>query len=122
MGLQMHGLLLSERPAVRIRLRTLFQKIAKVIFPCERRSSHFSFGTHRQNHSSLRFECTSNIRKRLYPRDAVSMGTLFENCDKRGILPLQKSTFPYICVANKGKCFCFAHYEVTIAKDTVNSQ
>ena len=26
------GLLLSERPAVRIRLRTLFQKIAKVIF------------------------------------------------------------------------------------------
>ena len=41
---------------------------------------------------------------------------------KRGILPLQKSTFPYICIANKGKCFCLAHYEVTIAKDTVNSQ
>ena len=34
----------------------------------------------------------------------------------------QKSTFPYICIANKGKCFCLAHYEVTIAKDTVNSQ
>ena len=33
-----------------------------------------------------------------------------------------KSTFPYICIANKGKCFCLAHYEVTIAKDTVNSQ
>lgn len=29
---------------------------------------------------------------------------------KRGILPLQKSTFPYICIANKGKCFCLAHY------------
>ena len=28
---------------------------------------------------------------------------------KRGILPLQKSTFPYICIANKGKCFCLAH-------------
>ena len=41
---------------------------------------------------------------------------------KRGILPLQKSTFPYICIANKGKCFCLAHYEVPIAKDTVNSQ
>ena len=41
---------------------------------------------------------------------------------KRGILPLQKSTFPYICIANKGKCFCLAHYGVTIAKDTVNSQ
>lgn len=41
---------------------------------------------------------------------------------KRGILPLQKSTFPYICIANKGKCFCLAHYEVTIAKDTVSSQ
>lgn len=25
-------------------------------------------------------------------------------------------------IANKGKCFCLAHYEVTIAKDTVNSQ
>ena len=37
-------------------------------------------------------------------------------------MPLQKSTFPYICIANKGKCFCLAHYEVTIAKDTVNSQ
>ena len=35
---------------------------------------------------------------------------------------VQKSTFPYICIANKGKCFCLAHYEVTIAKDTVNSQ
>lgn len=35
---------------------------------------------------------------------------------------LQKSTFPYICIANKEKCFCLAHYEVTIAKDTVNSQ
>ena len=33
-----------------------------------------------------------------------------------------KSSFPYICIANKGKCFCLAHYEVTIAKDTVNSQ
>ena len=33
-----------------------------------------------------------------------------------------KSTFPYICIANKGKCFCLAHYEVTIAKDTVSSQ
>ena len=33
-----------------------------------------------------------------------------------------KSTFPYICIANKGKCFCLAHYEVPIAKDTVNSQ
>ena len=33
-----------------------------------------------------------------------------------------KSTFPYICIANMGKCFCLAHYEVTIAKDTVNSQ
>ena len=33
-----------------------------------------------------------------------------------------KSTFPYICIPNKGKCFCLAHYEVTIAKDTVNSQ
>ena len=30
---------------------------------------------------------------------------------------------PYECVVlNKGKCFCLAHYEVTIAKDTVNSQ
>ena len=36
--------------------------------------------------------------------------------------PYKKSTFPYICIANKGKCFCLAHYEVTIAKDTVNSQ
>ena len=34
----------------------------------------------------------------------------------------QKSTFPYICIANKGKCFCLVHYEVTITKDTVNSQ
>ena len=41
---------------------------------------------------------------------------------KRGILSLTKSTFPYICIANKGKCFCLAHYEVPIAKDTVNSQ
>lgn len=51
----------------------------------------------------------------------------FDSCKplhsfKRGILPLQKSTFPYICIANKGKCFCLAHYEVTIAKDTVNFQ
>ena len=34
----------------------------------------------------------------------------------------KKATFPYICIANKGKCFCLTHYEVTIAKDTVNSQ
>ena len=32
MGLQMHGLLLSERPAVRIRLRTLFQKLRRSFF------------------------------------------------------------------------------------------
>ena len=32
MGLQMHGLLLSERPAVRIRLRTLFQKMRRSFF------------------------------------------------------------------------------------------
>ena len=33
-----------------------------------------------------------------------------------------KKALSLICIANKGKCFCFAHYEVTIAKDTVNSQ
>ena len=32
MGLQMYGLLLSERPAVRIRLRTLFQKMRRSFF------------------------------------------------------------------------------------------
>ena len=33
-----------------------------------------------------------------------------------------KKALSLICIANKGKCFCLAHYEVTIAKDTVNSQ
>ena len=32
MGLQVYGLLLSERPAVRIRLRTLFQKMRRSFF------------------------------------------------------------------------------------------
>lgn len=34
-----------------------------------------------------------------------------------------KKHFPlYLHCKYKGKCFCLAHYEVTIAKDTVNSQ
>ena len=43
MGLQMHGLLLSGRPCVQITSGTPFQENVKVIFPCERRSSHFHF-------------------------------------------------------------------------------
>ena len=64
MGLQVYGLLLSLRTPVRIRAGTPFQENARVFFPWERRSSHFSFGTHRQNDRSLRFECTGSIRKR----------------------------------------------------------
>lgn len=37
-------------------------------------------------------------------------------------MPDYFSVTTWACIANKGKCFCLAHYEGTIAKDTVNSQ
>ena len=36
--------------------------------------------------------------------------------------PYKKALSLIFALQIRGKCFCLAHYEVTIAKDTVNSQ
>ena len=122
MGLQVYGLLLSLRPPVRIRAGTPFQENARVLFPWERRSSHFSFGIHRQNDRSLRFECTGSIRKRHIAEMPFRWALFLKIAINAEFCPYKKALSLIFALQIRESAFVLLTMRFRSQRDTVNSQ